>query len=193
MMKTVTRLFCISILILIVFPRWGETCLPEFPQVVFTRPPGPDKPMSKFAAGRIGIPLPTWRRAFLVVAYRYLDEKPLSADEQRSLLDFFDNNGVREQIPADDAVKRWLTERAKYQEGPQPKVTVFRNGSSPYSGFLNCPAPAFENAMMSLHARAKRFGPHSAELTEWISGQDRGLSQLPRRNLDAKSAASESE
>jgi hypothetical protein len=168
MMKVVTRIFFISILILVVFPRWGETCLPEFPQVVFTRPSGPDKPMSTFAAGRIGIPLPTWRRAFLVVAYRYLDERPLSADEQRSLLDFFDNNGVREQI--DDAVKLWLTERAKYQEGPKPKITVFRNGSSPYSGFLNCSAPAFENAMMSLHARAKQFGPHSAELTEWISG-----------------------
>ncbi len=75
-MKTVTRLFCISILILVVFPRWGETCLPEFPQVAFTRPSGPDKPMSKFAAGRIGIPLPTWRRAFLVVAYRYLTKSP---------------------------------------------------------------------------------------------------------------------
>lgn len=171
-MKAPTRILFISILILVVFPRWGETCLPEFPQVVFTRPSGPDMPMSKFAAGRIGMPLPTWRRAFLVVAYRYLDEKPLSTAEQHSLLDFFNNNKVREQSPADDAVRRWLTERGEYQGGPKPKVTVFRNGSSPYSGFLNCPPLAFENAIMSLHARAKQFGPHSAELREWINGQD---------------------
>jgi hypothetical protein len=171
-MKAAIRILFISTLILVVFPRWAETCLPEFPQVVFSRPSGPDKPMSKFAAGQIGIPLPTWRRAFLVVAYRYLDENPLSAAEQRSLLNFFDNNGVREQSPADDAVKRWLAERAKHQEDPGPKVAVFRNGYSPYSGFLNCPAPAFENAVITLHTRARQFGPHSAELREWISGQD---------------------
>jgi hypothetical protein len=55
--------------------------------------------------------------------------------EQRSLLEFFDNKGVREQIPANDALKRWLSERAKYKEGPKPKLLFFETALLHIMGF----------------------------------------------------------
>ena len=66
----------------------GESCGPEFAGLVFTREHGPDAPGSAFTKGRIGIPLPSWWRSYLVVAYRYLEGNPLSsvASEQFSEL-----------------------------------------------------------------------------------------------------------
>jgi hypothetical protein len=171
-MKTIARVLFISILVLVVFPRWGDTCLPDFPQVIFTRPSGPDKPMSNFANGQIGIPLPTWRRAFLVVAYRYLDQKPLSKSEQRSLVAFFDEVGVRDRPATDVSINRWINARSKYQAGPKPKISSYRNGTSSYYEYENCLAPAFDNAVQVLRERSKTFGVQSTQLTQWITAQD---------------------
>jgi len=171
-MKAIAKVLFISILILVVFPRWGDTCLPDFPHVVFTRPSGPDKPLSSFADGQIGIPLPTWRRAFLVVAYRYLDQKPLNKSEQRSLVAFFDESGVRDRPPTNVSINRWINARAKYQTGPKPKISSYREAASSYYEYQNCLAPAFDNAVQVLRERAKTFGVQSTQLTQWIMAQD---------------------
>ena len=171
-MKNVATTLFIAVLILLVLPRWGESCLPDFPEIVFTRPSGPDRPLAKFAKGQIGIPLPTWRRAFLVVAYRYLDDKPLNPSEQHSLLTFFDTYGVRDRDVPDLAIDSWLSERAKVRGGAQPKISLYRDGESPYYKYTNCLPPAFHNAVLVLHARTGQFGAKSAELQEWIRAQD---------------------
>jgi hypothetical protein len=171
-MRTFVKLFLIAGLILAVLPRWGETCLPEFPQVVFARPFGPDSPMAEFAKGHIGIPVPTWKRAFLVVAFRYLADKPLSRTEQNSLLEFFDTEGVRGREIRESASANWLRERAKYRPGPPPAVSPYHPGALPYVQFLTCLPPAFENAARTLRSRARKFGPNSPDLQEWINGQD---------------------
>jgi hypothetical protein len=67
----------------------GESCGPEFAGLVFTRSHGPDAPVSAFTKGRIGIPLPRWWRPYLVVAYRYLEGKPLSGAEAGSFAEFW--------------------------------------------------------------------------------------------------------
>src|SRR6476661_2189384 len=67
----------------------GESCGPEFAGLVFTREHGPDAPISAYTKGKIGIPLPSWWRSYLVVAYRYLEGKPLSSDEARSFAEFW--------------------------------------------------------------------------------------------------------
>ena len=71
---TVRFLLAGFILPILLVPRRVESCGPYIPQAVFVRPNGPDRPMSSFAKGRLGVILPTWNRAYLVVAYRYLEK-----------------------------------------------------------------------------------------------------------------------
>jgi hypothetical protein len=105
----------------------GESCGPEFAGLVFTREHGPDAPVSAFTKGKIGIPLPSWWRSYLVVAYRYLEGKPLSADEARSFAEFW---GTEQKFgfpsdPANKALAKWVKARAQYQPAnPQDELKV---------------------------------------------------------------------
>jgi hypothetical protein len=174
-MRSVVKVLALGGVVgLLLLPRPGETCGPYLPQAVFVRPSGPDRPMSSFARGRIGVILPTWRRAYLVVAYRYLESKPLSPAEERSLLEYWD---VDHRIPPRDtttkAIAGWVAARSKYltykgSEGTQEfDPAILEQVESP-----TCLAPAFVTAVATLKDRAARFGAGSPELQEWIRGQD---------------------
>jgi hypothetical protein len=151
----------------------GETCGPEFAGLVFTREHGPDAPVSAFTKGRIGIPLPSWWRSYLVVAYRYLEGKPLSADEAHSFAEFW---GAEQKFgfpsdPANKAMEKWVKARAQYEHAsPQDVLKAYKE--SGFNSQLNCTASAFNTAVETLHARAQHFGAESQELREWIAGQD---------------------
>src|SRR5579883_667430 len=166
---------CLAFLLLL--PPMAQTCLPDFPRVVFTRQSGPDEPMTAFVKGRIGVPLPTWRRVFLIVAYRYLNNKPLTASEQRSFVDFWGSNANSSDEPDEAEVKQWQKDPTRYYGGEPPVIHTYRiddlHKESPYASFENCLPPAFENATHTLRLRAKAFGPKSAELRQWIEAQDR--------------------
>jgi hypothetical protein len=151
----------------------GETCGPEFAGLVFTREHGPDAPMSAFTKGKIGIPLPSWWRSYLVVAYRYLEDKPLSAGEARSFAEFW---GTEQKFgfpsdPANKALEKWVKARAQYEPAsPQKVLKAYKE--SGFNSQLNCTASAFNAAAETLHARAQNFGAESPELREWLAGQD---------------------
>ena len=159
---------------LVILPRLGETCGPFIPQAIFVRPDGPDRPMSYFARGRIGIVLPTWWRAYLVVAYRYLGSKPLSAAEQRAFLDRWDvDHEIGPQDRIDQAIADWVLARNRYLTNGVPKKTQeFRPEHLGYNEIPICLAPAFVTAVATLKDRATRFGAASPELQEWLRGQD---------------------
>ena len=137
----------------------GESCGPEFAGLVFTREHGPDAPISAFTKGKIGIPLPSWWRSYLVVAYRYLEGKPLSSDEARSFAEFW---GTEQKFgfpsdPANKALAKWVKARAQYQPAnPQDELKAYKE--SGFSSQLNCTASAFNTAVETLHARAQHFG-----------------------------------
>ncbi len=151
----------------------GESCGPEFAGLVFTRSHGPDAPVSAFAKGRIGIPLPRWWRPYLVVAYRYLEGKPLSGAEARSFAEFW---GTEQKFgfpsdPANKALERWVKARAQYEPAnPQYILKAYKENG--FNAQLNCTASAFNTAVETLHARAQHFGEKSPELREWVAGQD---------------------
>ena len=152
--------------------RVCETCGPFFLEAVFVRPHGPDRPMSSFARGRIGIVLPTWYRAYLVVAYRYLESKPLSDEEVKSLLDHWDVD--RRIEPADratEAIAGWITARKHYFPSASPERVEDFLASIVYD-VPNCRKSAFKTAEATLNDRARRFGAASPELREWARGQD---------------------
>ncbi len=149
----------------------ANSCAPEFPEAVFTRQRGPDKPLQEFVNGKIGIILPSWQRAYLTVAYRYYSGKPLHRSEQRSLAEFWDYNGEVDRPLETKPIDLWLRERAKYTKTPPPN-SLSQFESLGYASVINCAPPAFHTAAQTLHDRAKRYDDGSADLQEWISGQD---------------------
>ena len=81
-------------------------CGPFFPQTYFITSRLPDYPLEPYAAGKIGIVLPTYARSYLVVAYRYFNGKPLSPAEQTAALKLWNDDlpitGELESEPAAD-------------------------------------------------------------------------------------------
>ena len=148
---------------------------------------GPDAPMADFAKGRLGVVQPDWYTAYQVVAFRYLQGKPLSALEQRSLLDHYDTD--RRVEPPDttlQAMEAWVSARSPYLPAPPGSdLSVFKQSLSTFYEIPNCLAPAFNMAVTTLHDRARRFGSSSPDLQEWIRGQDavfrncRGAATIP--------------
>jgi hypothetical protein len=150
----------------------ADSCGPFFTRVIFTRANGPDPPISNFARGQIGIVLPTWWRAYLVVSYRYLSGKPLSEAEQASVLEKWDVNGYK-RAPSQDDFDNWIKARAKYRNDPvSGALSEYRVDFQPYGSYVNCLPAAFTNATATLESRARSFGASSPDLQEWISGQD---------------------
>ena len=129
--------------------------------------------MADFARGKIGVVLPDWYEPYRVVAYRYLESKPLSPAEQQSLLDHYD--AERRIEPPDhltQALKAWTSARAQYNAAPDPKGLEVYKSTGGFNDYTDCLAPAFITAVETLQDRARRFGATSPELQEWVRGQD---------------------
>jgi len=158
-------------LVVLSFPRAADSCGPMFLKAVFTRPDGPDKPMSRFAEGRLGVVLPTWWRAYLAVAYRYLDGRPLTAAERISLQQHWDVDRRLDPYTRTDALRAWLSLRQKYAQAAPP-ANLSRYSDPKFEYPLNCNPPAFRTATDTLQRRARRYGAASPELQQWIAAQD---------------------
>ncbi len=92
-------------------------CGPFFPQTYFITSRLPDYPLEPYAAGKIGIVLPTYARSYLVVAYRYFNGKPLTPAEQAAALKLwterlsarqeFSARNHRPRSPGSRSERRW--------------------------------------------------------------------------------------
>jgi hypothetical protein len=172
-MKTFLRSFVPLVFLVVILSSSGDSCGPYFSSVAFMRSHGPDGPIAAFDRGAIGIPLNSWWRPYLIVTYRYLQNRPLSNAEAQSFEELW---GVEQNYGAvnrsiDEAIKHWLTIRGRYRKGGQTPA-AFKDQVENYSSSLNCLAGAFNTAAETLIARAKTFGPSSPELREWLDGQD---------------------
>jgi hypothetical protein len=165
-----------------------QACGPFFSEDVFVRKMGADRP-ADFLAGKLGVLLPTYNRADLTFAYRYLNGGTLSPEEQKPYLPARSADEQPKEIqpagpnpvyynepvgPADE----WVDARGHYA-GANPDVhpvkqfnTVYRAGFILAGEYDNCQADAFRTAIATLENRAKSWGPHSPELADWISAQD---------------------
>jgi len=137
-------------------------------------PSFPDRPISTFAQGRLGIIQSSWDQDYLVVAYRNLMGRPLSSAELRS---FLDHSEMR-PIPPDrwihwpkenNSPQQWVKARAKYRHDPPPAV---ESEWWEYSEGERCQSDSFLTAIRTLSDRAKRYGSASPRLQEWITAQD---------------------
>lgn len=170
-----------------------HACGPFFFDDVFVRSLRPDKP-KLFAEGKLGILLPTYPRADLIVAYRYLNGGSLTPEEQKAYkptlsLSEIENEGTTDDAeisrtsasdyaeppaPADD----WLNLRNRFAP-PQQDIhdrtefgTVYRAGAVLAHEYYICQPDAFRTAVITLQNRAKTWGAKSPELADWIKGQD---------------------
>ncbi|MGB8260650.1 MAG: hypothetical protein WCE75_09880 [Terracidiphilus sp.] len=181
------RTFSAALLLVLLSLVTAQACGPEFYPDVFVRDLRPDKP-KEFAAGQLGVLLPTYPRADLAVAYRYLSGGSLTAEEQKAYRPSF-----HEYEPETEG--RWKEEEAEATAQAQPAadwtalrarysglvaVPAKKEGDAgdagplfPWDeGFANCQADAFRTAARTLTARAASWGEKSVELADWLKGQD---------------------
>jgi hypothetical protein len=182
------RWFVPSLLLLVMMTLFtAQACGPDFFPDVFVRQLRPDKP-KEFAAGKLGVLLPTYPRADLAVAFRYLNGGSLSANEQKAyqptesyyeiLNDERDYAEHANDAKQADPAEQWAAVRAKYA-ALAPKVEkdatvemIQPDGSIAENYFSNCLDDAFVRATSTLQARASTWGEKSPELAEWLKGQD---------------------
>jgi hypothetical protein len=167
-----------------------QACGPFFSEDVFVRKLGADHP-TDFMAGKLGVLLPTYNRADLTFAYRYLNGGVLSPEEQKPFQPVQSTDEQARQ--AEDAKQSatptdynqppgsadlWLNARDRYAP-PQSEIhpvkqfnMVYRAGFFLAGEYENCQADAFRTAIATLENRAKTWGPHSPELADWIKAQD---------------------
>lgn len=182
------RWFISSLVLLFVMSLiTAQACGPDFYPDVFVRKLRPDNPKS-FAAGKLGVLLPTYPRADLAVAFRYLNGGSLSTDEQKAYQPSYElsdpegekqwNMQQAESAKQVDPSAQWKTARAKYSSA-NPTVdkqvttdTYYPDGTIAENYFGNCLDDAFVTAIATLQSRAKTWGGKSADLADWLKGQD---------------------
>ncbi|HXS78194.1 MAG TPA: hypothetical protein VN753_18595 [Terracidiphilus sp.] len=169
-----------------------QACGPFFSEDVFVRKLSADSP-DDFLGGKLGVLLPTYNRADLTFAYRYLNGGALSPEEQKP----FQSAKSSDQPASGLSVKGannsgnptyynepegpadlWLGARDRYAP-PQSEIhpvkqynVVYRAGFFLAGQYENCQADAFRTAVTTLESRARAWGPHSSELADWIKAQD---------------------
>jgi hypothetical protein len=186
-----------------------DACGPFFEPEVFVRATLPDN-LGAFAKGDLGILQPKFDSDEYAVAFRFLNGGKLSDIERKiyapapspsqPVQDWTDltpqeiaaaREAQRQATMYAQAPGQWLRERATYVP-PLPPDQQKVQFPTEYDGtidfdpnYLNCPNPAFANAVLTLKSRAGSWGAKSPWLVDWIRGQDAVFS-----NCTGKSAGS---
>jgi hypothetical protein len=151
-------------------------CGPSYITPVFDYKHAPEEPFENFAAGRIGIVKPTYRRVVLFAAYRYLNGGGFSAAEQKGLVDVWNaefNNRSFDDDDVSEAVKAWVERRNEVMKDEEklPSIYTEREYGS-YDFFPNCTKSAFETAAQTLTDRITSYGAENKSVQAWVKAQD---------------------
>jgi hypothetical protein len=139
----------------------------------------PDSPIADYTGGRLGVLLPSYARSHLIVAWRHLDGRPPSAEEQKEILAVMAHRlGEGADKDAIDAKDVWLDARNEIAKVAKKELDPDAHGAN-YSSFINCTDDAFFTAAATLKARAKTYGPAHAAVHEWIAAQDAVFDNCP--------------
>jgi hypothetical protein len=181
--KTVAARSLAIIIALIWMTQYSYACGPFFPQVVFTHKLHPDFPLADYAAGNLGVLQPTYARSYLYVAYRYLNGIGFDQNEQKALVALWNERLKSNWLDDQNWINEWLTARSRIPNAGPPSVTTpyqrWRTYSN-YSSYENCLEDTFRSATKTLEERMKTFGQDSAELREWLKGQDQVLANCSK-------------
>ena len=156
-------------------PGASRACGPFFDLAVYSFSNHPDFPLSEFAAGKIGVVLPQYYRAYLYAAYRYFEGGRLNADEQAALVDLWQSYfGINVPDETGVAIKKWLVARASVvSQPPAAEIDPFApvpNGQG--QNYQNCLPDAFLSATHTLASLSSKYGASSTPLKDWVGAQD---------------------
>lgn len=183
----VTLLALVMLALLAYNPPPQQACGPFRNDAIFTFTAHPDYPLDNYAAGRLGVVMPTYARSYLFVAYRYFVGTGFDAEEQKALVslwkhklrdEFFsmkeDAGAPVEESPTERAHKAWLDARKRVQGAAAlAEILDYRSvGKDGYGAYLNCPPDAFLTAAKTLEERITRFGADSVQVKNWLAAQD---------------------
>jgi len=199
-MRSLQRsLLMLVLALLIVVPRNIFSCGPFFDEATFSFEGHPDYPLKDYIGGKLGVIKPGFYRMFLVVAYRNLSGKPFAPSERAALDQLLTSEaetgdaiasvGIADTTPNPNPPtppwQVWLNERAKAMGETEPANPNFDQDKpmADYQSFLNCPDPAFVNAVATLHDRQQKWGATSADVKAWITGQDDVFSNCSSRQI----------
>jgi len=158
----------------------GNTCSPGDPEAVFVRRSGPDTPYKTYAAGHLGIILPTYRPRHLAIAYDYLNGRPLTPQEQSQAeaaertinWQSYGTDASDTTTPA-PGMHQWIAAHETAIPGTiNPLTTDRKVPGEDYQSFTNCLDDAFLNAAHTLTARQQSYGKSSPEVLDWLHAQD---------------------
>ena len=200
------RRYALSIALFAALPFAAvQACGPDWEPDTFVRTTLPDDHHA-FARGRLGILQSGYDSNELAVAYRYLNGGKLS-DVERLAYDpppapvKDERNWTSEQIQAArdaeaaaDPVNVWRKARATYLPAASPAAPALPENYSIDAYYYDpaeqrCPVAAFVNATLTLNQRATAWGKKSAELIDWIRGQDAVFANCSGKTPIAPSAA----
>src|SRR6516162_4170336 len=151
------------------------SCGPFLPNTVFSYPRNPDLPLRKFAQGELGILQPTLAKSYLVVAYRYLTNRPLDGLEQNAVLNLWHDR--LNCVSDGDASAEWLATRNTVPGIEKLKtVDIYANQSGSFQSYENCSRSAFQTAAKTVKARIAKYGISSKEVKLWVQNQDKVFS-----------------
>lgn len=132
----------------------------------------PDIPQQPFTDGKLGILRPGFDRRYLVIAYRYLQQRPLTAEERES---FKGPVVLPPDTPydPDPPVTAWLKARSQALGLKDvQKIDIQRYKFLGFSGYPNCGDDAFNTASRTALSRARTFGVGTPLMRHWVAGQD---------------------
>lgn len=157
-------------------------CGPDVAEAVIIEMTKPDVPPYEYAAGHLGVVLPTYVQSYRAIAYRYFSGKPLSADEQSQFVALWNKYYGNDNQPSDtadgsgwdDTLQQWAQkanfdlENAAPTQQPSAGTAYL---SQTYESFNNCYTDAYATAADTLRARAQEFGDDSAAVKSWAKAQ----------------------
>ncbi|MEO6655569.1 MAG: hypothetical protein ABIO36_05760 [Pyrinomonadaceae bacterium] len=174
-MKAISH-FVVTLILIAVLLSSALPCGPGYITPLFDTTAAPESPYVDYAAGRLGIIKPTFRRSVLYAAYRYVAGSGMNAAEQQAMIDVWkaeiDNKDFRDDS-VDAAVKAWVDKRKDVvgNEEKIPDIYAERTYGG-YDFFPNCTKNAFETAAETLVDRASNHGPSDSSVVNWVKGQD---------------------
>lgn len=141
----------------------------------FTYSNHPDLPLQPYAKGNLGIVDGSFARSYLFTAYRYFEDKPLTADEQQAVVNLWNTRLATSDWGCGADTSPWL--KARMTVPGAVKIDTISTEKSisndeTWQYFCNCQTDAFSTATQTLQTLSTKYGIGSQQVKDWLKAQD---------------------
>jgi hypothetical protein len=174
---------------LVMVSSQARACFGPDTRVVFHWSHHPDFPLDRFAAGRLGVLEPTFARSYLVVAYRYVVDQPLSAEEQQGAVDLWQRrlNGPGAYLDLQEELDgmgraEWSWQGVREPLKHIPLAAAFSKSQPGEDERFHqiIPEDVLGEAAAILQRRIAQWGERDPRLAAWVQAQDLVFGCSPR-------------